>query len=359
MPPMRIFIAVLLLAASSIAAAAAGTDARTRRTIAALARQFDTHALIMLGELHRGKETHAFLQRMLHDPRFICRADDVVVEFGNSRLQPLADAYAAGDALSEAQLRSLWRETAVPLTWNAPMYAQVYETLRDINRRHLCTHAVRIVLGDPPLDWSAIHDAKEYAVFDKRDESYAAVVEREVLAKHHHALLIAGRLHAMKTVPADFEMGPDDLTVAQRIEQRHPGVLFSVITVPLASGAQALQMGAAPSFRVVHGSELENAAYQLTDYASTITSGNTHGKPAWKAEPDKHWPRMGEVVDGLLYLGGNTSVYPPPSIYLDPVYQTELRRRAQIIKDYSGQDFLTVIDSLVKEAEQARDTPSR
>ena len=41
-----------------------------------------------------------------------------------------------------------------------------------------------------------------------------------------------------------------------------------------------------------------------------------------------------------------------PTIYLDPAYQRELRRRASIIKDHSGQDFMLVLDDLVKEAAQ-------
>jgi hypothetical protein len=35
---------------------------------------------------------------------------------------------------------------------------------------------------------------------------------------------------------------------------------------------------------------------------------------------------------------------------LDPGYQQELRRRAAIIKDYSGQDFMPAIDDLVRQA---------
>jgi hypothetical protein len=59
---------------------------------------------------------------------------------------------------------------------------------------------------------------------------------------------------------------------------------------------------------------------------------------------------MGEVVDGVLSVGDQTFRYPSPAIYLDPVYQRELRRRAAIIKEFSGQDFSPVIDNLVQEA---------
>jgi hypothetical protein len=43
-----------------------------------------------------------------------------------------------------------------------------------------------------------------------------------------------------------------------------------------------------------------------------------------------------------------------PTIYLDRVYQRDLRRHASIIKDFSGQDFMPAIDDLVKEAEKQK-----
>jgi len=336
--------AILWLALSPAVSAAPSSPA-----IAEIAKQFDNHPLIMIGELHRSREIHAFLQQMLRDPAFICIVDDIVVEFGNSRLQYLADAYVSGGDVTETQLQSLWRETAVPLTWNSPVYRQFYETVRDINQEHLCTHSIRIVLADPPLDWSKIKTEKDYEPFTDRDGSYADVVEREVLSRHHRALLVAGELHAMKQLPKDYQSEPKDPSVAQRIERKHPGALFSIVSVPLPNAAKALNMGPAPSFRVVRGSALEQANFQLTDYASTVTLVSVNGKQVWKLEPAKHWPRMGDVVDGLLYLGGDHSLYPSPTIYLDPVYQQELRRRAMIIKNYNGQDFTPGIDELVKE----------
>src|SRR3569833_3407249 len=88
-----------LLVSTSLSAHAPSPDA-----ISAIARQFDTHSIIQLGELHRSLQIHSFILRMLHDPRFVCRLDDVVVEFGNSRLQKLADIYASGGTLGEQQI---------------------------------------------------------------------------------------------------------------------------------------------------------------------------------------------------------------------------------------------------------------
>jgi hypothetical protein len=48
-------------------------------------------------------------------------------------------------------------------------------------------------------------------------------------------------------------------------------------------------------------------------------------------------------------------VFPSPTIYLDPDYQRELRRRAAIIQDLTGQDFTSVIDDLVRQAHEGGD----
>jgi hypothetical protein len=301
--------------------------------IAQIAKQFDEHPLIMIGEVHRWAELHAFVREMIRNPEFVCRADDIVVEFGNSRLQALADTYAFGGSVTDTQLQSLWRETCVPLTWNSPVYRQFYETVREINQKQLCSHPIRIVLADPPLDWSKIQSAKDYAQWVDRDGSFADVVEREVLSKHHRALLVAGQFHVVKKTPEGDDDGP---RAAQLIERKHPGSLFCIVAAPSPAVAEAMHLGPPPSFKIVPGSELQNADFAM------IATMNPHTK----------WPPMGEVVDGVLNVGGQTLVYPSPTIYLDPVYLRELRRRAQIIKESNGQDFTPVIDDLVREAKQ-------
>lgn len=311
-----------------------GTTTRADSTglaIAQIAKQFDEHPLIMIGELHRWEQLHAFMREMIRNPEFVCRADDIVVEFGNSRLQGLADRYAAGEGITEAALQSLWRETAVPLGWNSPVYRQFFEAVREINQQHLCSHPIRLVLADAPLDWSKIQTAKDYAPFTDRDASFADVVEREVLAKKHRAFLLAGQFHVIKRTPE----GDDGPRAAQLIERKHPGALFVIIAAPPGI-TETMHLEPAPSFKIAKGSELQNADF------SVITTGNPH----------KKWPPMGEVVDGVLNVGAQTFAYPPANIYLDPDYQRELRRRAAIIKEFSGQDFIPAIDELVKEAQK-------
>ncbi len=50
------------------------------------------------------------------------------------------------------------------------------------------------------------------------------------------------------------------------------------------------------------------------------------------------------------------TLYPSPTIYLEPVYQQQLRERALIIKEFNGQDFMPVLDDLITEARQTSGT---
>ena len=343
-----------IAAVLSLALCGASTASRAGTAIEEIAKQYDQHPLIMIGEWHRNVQQHVFLRDLIRDPAFICRTDDIVIEFGNARLQSVADAYTSGQDIAEAQLQSMFRETEVPFTWNSPVYRQFYETVREANQKHICPHPVRLILGDPPIDWSQVKALKDFELFADRDGFFAGVVEREVLARHHHALLIAGEPHALRKMPKDEKDGLPEPTVAQLIERKHPHRLFSIALVTTPAAAQTLKMGQPPSFRVVRGSELEHMDFGTIAPAWTATPVVVNGKHDWKLGAAKSWPRMGEVVDGVLYLGGDeTRLFPSPTIYLDPVYQQQLRQRAVIIKEFNGQDFTPVLDDLVKEAKQS------
>ena len=356
MTPLSAFgAAVLSLALSAV------PPAPPSSAIADIARIYDTHPLIFMGEWHRNAQQHAFLRALVRDPEFICRTDDIVIEFGNARLQPVADRWSAGEPVSEAELLSMFRETEVMFAWNAPMYREFYETVRDVNRKHTCPRPVRLVLGDPALDWAKTETVEQFRALPDRDRFFADVVDREVLAKKHRALLISGALHALRSYPKrepGDDAGFSEPSAAQLLEKRHPGSLFVVGLVTTPAAAETMKMPPPPSFRVVRGSALEKLNFSIIAPAWDAKPIVVNGKHDWKLEDSNAWASMGNVVDGVLYLGGDpTRAFPPPSIYLDPVYQAQLRKRAAIIKEYNGQDFGVILDDLVKEAQAAEKNP--
>ena len=319
-----------------MASARAASVNPSQEAIGQIAKQFDNHAVIQLGEYHRSLQIHSFIQQMLRDPRFICRTDDIVVEFGNSRLQKLADIYTSGGTpLSETRRSpACIARTSVPLTWNTPVYRAVYDTVRDINQTHLCPHLVRLVLGDGPLDWSKVKTAKDLESFADRDTAMATV-EREVLAKHHHAFLITGEFHAEKKTNDES----DGLRTAQIIEKRHPGSLFVIVTVPSPDAATALMMGPAPSFKTAHGSDIEKQPFAMI-------------KENWTDTKLRHAQRLHHRRGrgrGSLCRRQQQPVPPHPKSILMRPTRRSCGRRAAIVREMSGQDFVAVVDDLVKE----------
>ena len=351
---MNLVSAAGTLFALSLATVNSGT---AQTAIAAIAKIYDTHPLIFMGEWHRNAQQHAFLRALVRDPKFICRTDDIVIESGNARLQPIADRWSAGEPVSEAELVSMYRETIVMFAWNAPMYREFYETVRDVNMKHTCPHPVRLVLGDPAFDWAKIASAEQLKAVPDRDRFFADVVDREVLAKTHRALLISGALHALRRYPKREprdDSGFAEPSAAQLIETKHPGSLFIVGLVTTPAAAETMKMPPPPSFRVVAGSALEKMSFSIIAPAWDAKPVIVNGKHDWELTDSNAWASMGTVIDGVLYLGGDvTRVFPPPSIYLEPVYQAQLRKRAAIIKEYNGQDFGVILDDLITEAQGA------
>lgn len=258
-----------------------------------IAQQLDRYPLVMIGEWHRSAQQHEFLRAMLRDPVFLCRVDDIVVEFGNARLQRIADDYVSGKSVSEADVQSMWRETEVMFAWNSPVYRQFYETVREVNQKHVCAHPVRLVLADPPIDWSRVKTLEDFQPFADRDGFFADVVEREVLAKKHRALLIAGALHVLRKLPPPESDEARDTTVVQLIDRKHPGQLFALALVPTAAAAATLKMDSPPSFRVVRGSGFEDTDFGIVAPAWTATPVVVNGKHEWSSIPPgagRAWP---------------------------------------------------------------------
>ena len=54
---------------------------------------------------------------------------------------------------------------------------------------------LRVLLGDPPIDWDKVHTLEELRKWLNRDAHAVDVIRREVLAKGRRALVIYGDEH--------------------------------------------------------------------------------------------------------------------------------------------------------------------
>ena len=142
---------------------------RTDRILEALAEKFDLRGrtgsgapanrrwrFVGIGEWYSLQSHFDALTPLLTDPRLPEVVDDIVVEFGNALYQDTIDRFIAGQPVDNAGLRPVWRKTTQsPLeTYDEPVYEQFFRTVRAVNWRLPAGKQIRVLLGDPPIDWS-------------------------------------------------------------------------------------------------------------------------------------------------------------------------------------------------------------
>lgn len=200
---------------------------------------FSRVPVVAIGEIHGSVSEHDFLRRLITDPRFAGTVNDLVVEFGNARYQRLADRYVAGKAVTLKQLSVVWLQTTQrgSPVWNASVYPRFFVMVRTLNSRLPARRKLRILLGDPPIDWRRINPNCNHPETDwqnprcldywyqQRESHYAGAVNRQVLARGRKALLIAGGAHFFRP-PASAE--PDTSSLIDQIERYRTHSVFIV-----------------------------------------------------------------------------------------------------------------------------------
>lgn len=312
------------------------SDART-----AFLALFERAPLVAFCEQHRRAEAHEFLRGLISHPDFGRVVDDVVVEFGNGLYQPVIDRYVAGVDVPLAELQHAWRDTTQWLVWDSPVYERFFACVREANLRRPSGERVRVLLGDPAIPWAETKDATAYRRHAERDRYYADVVEREVLAKDHRALLVMGGMHFLRGGP----LPKSSPSAGAILDRDHPQALHIVWTLPGSEElAKSLELSRSPALVVLADSPLgEHSFAPLSPKGIQV---QVLGQ--WKPLEEATWPPMAEVVDSLLYLGpAETEVLPDPAIYRDAAYQAELRRRGAILQEVYGMDFLPELEALL------------
>ena len=201
---LRLPAIALALRGAIVLLAAHGQSARVapvvRDAVPAVLDQFEQYAIVALSEgPHNNQKGHDFRMALVRDPRFGKLVNDVVVEFGNARYQSVMDRFTEGEDVPFRELRQVWENTTIPgAIWDAPIYYEFFTAIRDANRSN-GSH-IRVLLGDPPVDWDSISSANQInANYDKRDPHAAKVVQEEVLNKNRRALIVYGEGHLIST----------------------------------------------------------------------------------------------------------------------------------------------------------------
>ena len=275
---------------------------------------FKTHRLVGLGEAHDLQNHHDALTLLLTDPRLPGVVDDIVVEFGNALYQDTIDRFTSGQPVENADLRLVWRNTTQSPgeTWDSPVYEQFFRTVRAVNAPLPAHRQIRVLLGDPPIDWSTITNRTQLLAFrPQRDAHPASVIQTQVLAKGRRALICYGMDH--------LTHGGSLAGMLERAGER-PYLIADFVPPAGNPGGLAGRFARYPQDAVIP------------------TAGTWLGSvEAGLFAPGQCGPRLGSIIDAALYLGppaNLTASWWNPAIFLDPLYWQELQRRNALQGDH-------------------------
>jgi len=196
--------AALALACAYLAGVAAGAQDAPRRPAArldpipAILDAFRDHEVVALGEGPHGNTAgHAFRLALIRDPRFVAVVNDIVVESGSARYQADVDAFVRGDAVSEDVIREALENSAVATpVWDRSIFLEFFRAVRTLNQTLPAARRVRLLMGDPPIEWATVKTFDDYRPWLRQRDSYpAGIIQREVLARNRRALIVYGDGH--------------------------------------------------------------------------------------------------------------------------------------------------------------------
>jgi hypothetical protein len=283
---------------------AAPKSARPANPTTTILNAFRTHPLVALSEgQHWNEQGHEFRMALIRDPRLSSVVNDIVLESGDARYQDVIDRFIAGEEVPYDELRHVWEDTTMTNTvWDVPIYEEFYRTVREVNRTLPRTKRFRVLLGDPPIDWTKVTTKEEVLKWMNQRNAFAAeLIRNEVLAKGRRALVIYGDGHLFRkgeeTVPDSYvdKTKPEEPLVS-KLEKTNPGAVYSIAaptTADLAKFQPDVTTWPAPSIALLKGTVLGAAPF-ATIYE---LSG-----PEFKSVS------MEDQFDAVLYLGPPSSI---------------------------------------------------
>ncbi|MGF6809460.1 hypothetical protein OKW30_004586 [Paraburkholderia sp. Clong3] len=306
--------------------------------IAAILDAFKSHNVVALCDGGHGcEQAYAFRVSLIRDPRFAYIVNDIVVESGNSLYQEMMDRFVAGDDVPEDQLRQAWQNTTQPHdVWDRPVFEGLFREVRDVNASLPKDRQIRILLGDPPIDWSKINSAddldKAWKAMGDRNTCAVEIIQREVLARQRRALVVYGGMHLLRKnlywqlkFPEKAEQRFDPLpnTIVSLLESQ--GVKVYSVWTPVFGDPATLQSDVSswltPSLALILGTPLGEASFR-SYYPHAMFTRHDDVMVEIYVDPVRS-PVMQEQFDAILYLGPPSELTwseLSPALSSDPAY---------------------------------------
>jgi hypothetical protein len=284
-------------AVPSVAQDSARRAAVPLEAIPAILNAFRSHDLVAVGEGGHGNEqSHAFRLALIRDPQFGSTVNDIVVECGNAFYQDAMDRFVRGEEVPADVLRDIWQNTtATSEACDVPIYEEFYRAVRTVNTSLPRERQLRILLGDPPVEWNKVQtwdDLRKWTQNNNRNVHAAELIRREVLAKHRRALIVYGDGHIWRKA-----LGR---TIVDLLETDGGTKVFAIATPPVVdlAGLQA-DVGSwrTPAIAILRGTVLGAVTFP-TYYPDGLGDATIRFNSL----------RMEDQDDALLYLGPPSTI---------------------------------------------------
>jgi hypothetical protein len=324
------------VAAALQAPAAARPPATPVEAIGGILEAFTSNQIVALTDAHGNEQAHRFLLSLIRDPRFAGTVNDIVVEFGSARYQDVIDRFVRGEDVPYETLRKVWQDTTQPsAAADLPTHEEFFRAVRAVNASLPRERQLRVLLGDPPVDWDTIRGREDHFKWiEMRDAYPAALIQLEVIARHRRALLVYGLGHFQrKNVGSNFVMDHwQAQTIVSLLERSGPTRVFTIWgSKELVAIQPDVASWRVPGLATIRGTVLGRAdAARFFSWPNrfTVQDGKTVPVPKdqWRSLPAE------EQFDAVLYLGppsAMTEAQWSPALCADAAYmEMRLKRIA-------------------------------
>ena len=234
-----------------------------------------------------------------------------MIELGNALHQDLADRYVRGADVPLQDLRKVWRDTTVATAGNNyEMAKELLDTVRAVNTTRGDSRTLRVLLGDPPIDWNQVEERADHQrYFAYRQSHPVAVVIKETLARQRKALVMYGTLHLQRrNIQSNYDMEAYQVqTIVGLLDRAAPTRVFTIWEAGPDELGDEAKSWTPPRLAQVRGTALGAADFamfvppRVADQRGTFAS-------KFLPIPASEFRRVSveEQMDAVLYLGART-----------------------------------------------------
>lgn len=285
---------------------------------------------------HAAKQPHQFLNRVLGDAAIRNTVDVIIVEFATAQHQAVLDAYIRGDDVPFNTLANVWRDTGQsPIgPWDSPLFYQMLQTIREGNRDLPPERRIRVLAGDPYIDWQQITTRQEFNAARKpRDPYVANLAIKQAFHLNKKVLIIYGGAH-LPRVPIALDDGRNSLT--SLILSQYPDAVKAISfldphNLNLESRIGEFKQDTMYSTQHHWVGEI-NGGFVFPEIFSLITDPDS-AEQSWQQVKLYTQYQVRDLFDALIYIGPSTEWEHVPGAYdldRDTAYLAELNRRSML-----------------------------